>query len=98
MALIKTIELNGAGIDLVYWRIVKLSVDYIGQSTEVTLGGYLNQTTRQSGKTLAKTITVKLPGTAETRAAAYELLKSPVLGIRGIARVDINVFTGATDA
>lgn len=98
MALHKSIELNGAGIHLVYWRIVEMRLDYIGSTTEVVLGGYLNKDTRQSGKTLAKTTPIRLPSLTETRDAAYLRLKEPVLGLRGIHKVDINPFTGATDA
>lgn len=97
MALHKSVELNGAGIHLVYWRIIEMRIDYIGNTTEVVLGGYMNQDTRKSGKTLAKTIPVRLPILAKDRDAAYLRLKDPVLGLRGITKVDINPFTGATD-
>lgn len=53
MALIKKIELNTTGIELSYWNISKIDIDYLkneGFSGTITVQGYLNKQARLSNK------------------------------------------------
>ena len=48
MALQKTFK-HTSGIDMTYWRVVKVDTDYSIQSGTILIYGYLNQASRDAG-------------------------------------------------
>jgi len=50
MALAKTLQHNNTGVNLAYWRITRVEIDGLANSTVVIVSGYVSQEARNSGK------------------------------------------------
>jgi hypothetical protein len=104
MALQKTIP-TPYGVDLTYWKITRLNIDWLNQIGEVFLGGWPNQQARLNGVQALEYKTQVFryddwPFTADgyNITEAYERLKLPILEHVGQGEMhDNNPFTGATD-
>jgi len=104
MALQKTIP-TAYGVDLTYWKVTRLNIDWLNQISEVFLGGWPNQQARFNGVDALEYKTQVFrhddwPFTADgyNITEAYERLKLPILEHVGQGEMhDNNPFTGATD-
>jgi hypothetical protein len=104
MALQKTIP-TPYGVDLTYWKVTRLNIDWLNQIGEVFLGGWPNQQARLNGVQALEYKTQVFrhddwPFTADgyNITEAYERLKLPILEHVGQGEMhDNNPFTGATD-
>jgi len=75
MALNKTIKKQG--IDLGYWRIVKMTLDANKGKTLVRIGGYVNWAhRRENERNNLRIEAVEIDGLDHTRETAYEALKT----------------------
>jgi len=104
MALQKTIP-TPYGVDLTYWKITRLNIDWLNQIGEVFLGGWPNQQARLNGVQALEYKTQVFryddwPFTADgyNITEAYERLKLPIMEHVGQGEMhDNNPFTGAVD-
>ncbi len=104
MALQKTIP-TAYGVDLTYWKVTRLNIDWLNQISEVFLGGWPNQQARFNGVDALEYKTQVFrhddwPFTADgyNITEAYERLKLPIMQQGQVGTtVDGNPFTGATD-
>jgi hypothetical protein len=104
MALQKTIS-TPYGVDLTYWKVTRLNIDWLNQIGEVFLGGWPNQQARLNGVQALEYKTQVFrhddwPFTADgyNITEAYERLKLPIMEHVGQGEMhDNNPFTGATD-
>ena len=104
MALQKTIA-TAYGVDLTYWKVTRLNIDWLNEIGEVFLGGWPNQQARLNGVQALEYKTQVFryddwPFTADgyNITEAYERLKLPILEHVGQGEMhDNNPFTGATD-
>lgn len=104
MALQKTIP-TAYGVDLTYWKVTRLNIDWLNQIGEVFLGGWPNQQARLNGVQALEYKTQVFrhddwPFTADgyNITEAYERLKLPIVEHVGQGEMhDNNPFTGATD-
>jgi hypothetical protein len=104
MALQKTIP-TPYGVDLTYWKVTRLNIDWLNQIGEVFLGGWPNQQARLNGVQALEYKTQVFrhddwPFTADgyNITEAYERLKLPIMEHVGQGEMhDNNPFTGATD-
>jgi len=104
MALQKTIP-TPYGVDLTYWKVTRLNIDWLNEIGEVFLGGWPNQQARLNGVQALEYKTQVFrhddwPFTADgyNITEAYERLKLPIMEHVGQGEMhDNNPFTGATD-
>ena len=104
MALQKTIP-TPYGVDLTYWKVTRLNIDWLNQIGEVFLGGWPNQQARLNGVQALEYKTQVFryddwPFTADgyNITEAYERLKLPIMEHVGQGEMhDNNPFTGAVD-
>lgn len=104
MALQKTIP-TPYGVDLTYWKVTRLNIDWLNQIGEVFLGGWPNQQARLNGVQALEYKTQVFrhddwPFTADgyNITEAYERLKLPIMEHVGQGEMhDNNPFTGAMD-
>jgi hypothetical protein len=104
MALQKTIP-TPYGVDLTYWKVTRLNIDWLNQIGEVFLGGWPNQQARLNGVEALEYKTQVFryddwPFTADgyNITEAYERLKLPIMEHVGQGEMhDNNPFTGAVD-
>lgn len=104
MALQKTIP-TPYGVDLTYWKVTRLNIDWLNEIGEVFLGGWPNQQARLNGVEALEYKTQVFrhddwPFTADgyNITEAYERLKLPIMEHVGQGEMhDNNPFTGATD-
>ena len=104
MALQKTIP-TAYGVDLTYWKVTRLNIDWLNQIGEVFIGGWPNQSARLNGVDALEYKTQVFryddwPFTADgyNITEAYERLKLPILHHVGRGEMqDNNPFTGALD-
>ena len=51
MALLQPVEFRNSGVDVTYWRIARVQVDFVNDpGVEVTIFGYASAESRQAGK------------------------------------------------
>lgn len=92
MALAKAREFNRSGVTLNYWRITKLEVDLLVNSTKAILSGYASMEARDAGKAPIESVSfiwngadnpvtqaIMLQGTAY--AACYNKIKQQAAGL-----------------
>ena len=103
MALNKTIP-TAYGVDLTYWKVTRLNIDWLNQNGEVFLGGWPNQQARLNGVDALEYKTQVFryddwPFTADgyNITEAYERLKLPIMAQVINETEDVNPFTGAAD-
>jgi hypothetical protein len=104
MALQKTIP-TPYGVDLTYWKVTRLNIDWLNQIGEVFLGGWPNQQARLNGVEALEYKTQVFryddwPFTADgyNITEAYERLKLPIMQhLQQQEQHDSNPFTGAVD-
>lgn len=104
MALNKPIS-TAYGIDLSYWKVTRLNIDWLNKVAEVFLGGWPNQQARTNGVDALEYRTQVFrhddwPFTPNgyNITEAYERLKLPIMKPNVIeGEEDLNPFTGATD-
>jgi len=104
MALQKTIP-TAYGVDLTYWKVTRLNIDWLNEIGEVFLGGWPNQQARLNGVEALEYKTQvfryddwPFPADGYNITEAYERLKLPILEHVGQGEMhDNNPFTGATD-
>lgn len=104
MALQKTIP-TAYGVDLTYWKVTRLNIDWLNKVGEVFLGGWPNQQARLNGVQALEYKTQVFryddwPFTADgyNITEAYDRLKLPIMEHLGQGEMhDNNPFTGAVD-
>jgi hypothetical protein len=104
MALQKTIT-TVYGVDLNYWKVTRLNIDWHNKIAEVFLGGWPQQATRLQGTEALEYRSQVFrhddwPFTPNgyNITEAYERLKLPILQhMSGPESHDVNPFTGAVD-
>lgn len=104
MALNKTIP-TAYGVDLTYWKVTRLNIDWLNEIGEVFLGGWPNQQARLNGVEALDYLNFTFkyddwPFTADgyNVTEAYERLKLPIVHqLTPGQDTDRNPLTGATD-
>jgi hypothetical protein len=60
MAFRKLFEVDGSGINIEYWKIVEITINWADRTSLVKLAGYKDQISRQAGKYPLRTVGVDL--------------------------------------
>jgi len=60
MALRKSLEVDGTGISLEYWKITEITINWADRTSTVRLAGYKDQASRQAGKYPLRAVGVEL--------------------------------------
>jgi hypothetical protein len=103
MALQKTIHTN-YGVDLTYWRITRMQIDWQNKIAEVFLGGWISRDARNANANAFEFHSVQFdandwPFTTNGHnfTEAYDRIKLPIYDLNDSSNPDRNPFTGAAD-
>lgn len=96
MALQKAIR-HTSGIDMTYWRIVKVDTDYNIKSGTILIYGYLDENSRNSGNGNLGYKTIRFDNKENTETLALDKIFDNWFAIDKISGIDKNPIKNAYD-
>jgi hypothetical protein len=96
MALQKTIR-HTTGLDMTYWRIVKVDTDYNVQSGTILIYGYLDQASRDAGNGHLGYKTIRFSNAENVEVPELDKVFDNYFAITKISGIDKNSIKNAYD-